>query len=340
MAAAARVNRVVLGTMSFGWQGMTTNFVNQAIANDILNEFVDFHDEGQSVEIDTALLYASGLSEKMLGEWYRALDSSVQNRILIAGKCHPSITPFSYEGIREQLLKSSESVGTTFHTYYLHQPCLESMLPETSDAMIYLQEEGLFQHLGMSNYHINEVNFMQTTKLKPKTVQLMYNPFTRIVEHELIPVLQEDDEGTFLAYNILAGGLLTGKHSKDSPQSRFSGENYFKRFWNDENFENLEKLSKVCAKYDLSLTQVVYSWLLMHSAIRPGVDGILLGASSVEQLRESLHFIKFAETLPEDVVEVIDSMQNLFPPAYFRGFSGLPGSDASGYSAQKSTTEK
>ena len=98
--------------------------------------------------------------------------------------------------------------------------------------------------------------------------------------------------------------------------------------------------SNACEKNQLSLTQAVYSWLLHHSEIRPGVDGILIGASSISQLEESLHYIKFAESLPSEVLEAIQSMQNSDPPSYFRGFSGLPNSDSSGYSAKKADVTK
>ena len=53
-------------------------------------------------------------------------------------------------------------------------------------------------------------------------VQAMYNPITRAVESELIPCVQTYG-GSILAYNMLAGGLLSGKYNSNSNQ----GNAYF-----------------------------------------------------------------------------------------------------------------
>ncbi|CAM9972821.1 unnamed protein product, partial [Hapterophycus canaliculatus] len=59
----------------------------------------------------------------------------------------------------------------------------------------------------------------------PSVYQGMYNAVTREVERELLPALKKLGM-RFYAYNPLAGGILTGKHSFDSPPDggRFSSK--------------------------------------------------------------------------------------------------------------------
>ena len=50
----------------------------------------------------------------------------------------------------------------------------------------------------------------------------------------------------------------------------------------------IELIEKACQKEGISMIEASYRWLLRHSALRPEMDGILLGASSLAQLDENL----------------------------------------------------
>lgn len=333
-------HRIVYGTMNFAAE-MSSTPVDQTVANQMLDIFAESAPSDEEIEIDTALLYSNGKSEKMLGVWLQEQSADLQRRIKIAGKCNPLFGPFTLEGTRNQLMTSTESIGASIDTFYLHQPDLNTPLEETLKALQSFKKEGLFNHYGISNYASWEFVKMCESELgKPKTVQCMYNPLTRVVEKELIPAIKSYDS-TFLSYNSLAGGLLTGKYQNRSMTSsgRFTSPNYKQRFWNDGNLDLVEKLLKLCHENSLSLIQATYSWLLFHSQIRQGVDGVLLGTSSVEQLKDTLNCISNAEPLHEKIIEnfelLLANNSQFEKPCYFRGFSGIPGSDGSGYVASK-----
>ena len=57
------------------------------------------------------------------------------------------------------------------------------------------------------------MRFVKRTTCSCRPYQGMYNALTRQVEPELIPALKSLNL-RFVAYNPLAGGLLTGKHEK------------------------------------------------------------------------------------------------------------------------------
>ena len=86
----------------------------------------------------------------------------------------------------------------------------------------------------------------------------MYNPINRRVERELLPVLRSNGIA-FVAYNPLAGGMLTGKHSREDcevPKGRFhKNKNYSDRFYKPDVFDAVDKINAACNKEDMSIVQ-------------------------------------------------------------------------------------
>lgn len=128
----------------------------------------------------------------------------------------------------------------------------------------------------------------------------MYNPLNRLVESDLLPVLRKNN-CSFVAYNPLAAGLLTGRH-QSAPAAdtsaastvlpgRFKNNpNYLPRFYTDANFEGVELIRVACEKHGISMVEATYCWLLCHSALKVEPhDGVLLGASSMAQLEQNLN---------------------------------------------------
>jgi len=101
-----------------------------------------------------------------------------------------------------------------------------------------------------------------------------------------------------IAYNPLAGGILTGKHVAVEVQppsgTRFdNNEAYRNRYWHKENFTAVERL-KVAAG-GRSLISVALAWMLHHTK----VDCVILGASSLEQLKQNLDAAASGPLSPE-----------------------------------------
>ncbi len=91
-----------------------------------------------------------------------------------------------------------------------------------------------------------------------------------------------------VAYNPLAGGLLTGKHATGTPPAagtRFDGNRtYLDRYWHDSYFEAQREAGAIARQAGLTTTELAFRWLLTQ----PAVDCVLLGASSLVQLEENL----------------------------------------------------
>jgi aryl-alcohol dehydrogenase (NADP+) len=94
-----------------------------------------------------------------------------------------------------------------------------------------------------------------------------------------------------IVYNPLAGGLLTGKHSRlapPEPGTRFSlgasGELYRDRYWHAAQFEGVTALERYCQRRQWNLTAASVAWVLQQ----PGITSAIVGATHPDQLDASL----------------------------------------------------
>jgi aflatoxin B1 aldehyde reductase len=120
--------------------------------------------------------------------------------------------------------------------------------------------------------------------------------------------------------------LLTGKHSRegDVPKGRFkNNENYLPRFYTDSNFEAVERIRKACDEAHVDMVTATYAWLLNHSALCED-DGVLLGASSLDQLDVCLEACSNIVDLPASVKDAFDGAWAVTRPGafhYWRSYS-------------------
>lgn len=240
--------------------------------------------------------------------------------------------------------------------YYLHQPDTENSLLESLECVHELITGGKVKSLGLSNYHVSEVSrvFELCEKhglTKPSVYQGLYNPLNRIVEDELLPILKANG-CSFVAYNPLAAGLLTGKHKRsetdgDVKNGRFKNNpNYLPRFYTNENFDAVESIQAACDEDGISIVEATFKWLLRHSALTES-DGVLLGASSIMQLDQNLEAclsaVRNENPLSQKVLKAFDDgwriTENIAFP-YWRSYSSdMPNRDnldqGASYSAAK-----
>ncbi|XP_066462456.1 aflatoxin B1 aldehyde reductase member 3 isoform X1 [Eleutherodactylus coqui] len=320
-----RCPRTVLGAMGFGSR------MDAKTSDEAMQEFLR---RGYD-EVDTAHIYGSGESERILGEM--GLHSGVK----IATKANPveGKKNLGAENVRQQLEASLKRLKTpSVQLFYLHLPDHQTLLEETLAACQELYLEGKFKELGVSNYTSWEVMEIycickQNNWVLPTVYQGMYNATTRQVETELLPCLRQLGI-RFYAYNPLAGGLLTGKYKyedKDTEQkpSRFFGNNwaeaYRNRYWKKHYFQAIDvvqrALEEAYGKDRPSLTAAALRWMYHHSKLQGSRgDAVILGMSSVEQLVQNLDGAEGGPLLPP-VVIAFDEAWNLVAhdcPNYFR----------------------
>lgn len=141
----------------------------------------------------------------------------------------------------------------------------------------------------------------------------MYNAITRSADPELITACKRYGLDIVI-YNPIAGGLFSGKYKLDDvpTEGRFSdaagtGSNYRGRYFKDAYFESLRIIEPVVQKNNLTLIETALRWCVHHSALNvlDGNDGVIIGVSSLEQLKQNLDFLEKGP-LPEEVVKALD----------------------------------
>lgn len=137
----------------------------------------------------------------------------------------------------------------------------------------------------------------------------MYNPLGRTPEEALYPALRKLGIAYYI-YSPLAGGFFsrTTDQLRTPPEgSRMDQMKVFSNMYvNDVSLDLHDKLSEVCRKEDMSVKEATLRWLMHHSVLGEN-DGIILGASSQQQMEENLTACE-AGTLPGSVVEGFETM--------------------------------
>jgi 1-deoxyxylulose-5-phosphate synthase len=179
--------------------------------------------------------------------------------------------------------------------YQVHWPDLETPIEETLEALTDMVRRGYVRYVGCSNFPAWQLGEALWASDKHRfsrfdSVQPRYNLLFRMIEDELVPLCRSQGVG-IIAYNPLAGGMLTGRYKEriEAEGNRFalpgsSGELYRKRYWNEAVFEAVEAMVKYLEPRGKSLTHTAIAWVLAQ----PGITSAIVGASKPEQLQDSL----------------------------------------------------
>ncbi|KAF9319587.1 hypothetical protein BG003_008694 [Podila horticola] len=317
--------RVILGCMTFGPEGGGARVKTLPAAQEIISTFKQYG----YTHLDTARIYTDGNTEKMMGQ----LDLT---GLTVDTKCFPlQLGGLARDRVRHSLEASLAALQTDkVQVFYLHAPDYATPIAETLAAVQELYLEGKFVEFGLSNYaawQVAQIYFLckQLGYVLPTVYQGMYNMLTRHIEPELFACL--DELGIrFYAYNPLCGGVLTGVYDfggKVEEGSRFDpeakqGARYRERYWKKEYFEAVKILKQVCQPHGLTMIQVAFDWLQFHSKLQVARgDGVILGASSLSHITQSLDALKDSKPLPQDVLKAAEQCWELTresAPSYFR----------------------
>ena len=292
-----------------------TNFARVTTVDETRAMFKAFQAHGYR-ELDTARLYNDGKQEaftRQTGVLSEGFTVATKVYPTEAGMHKPARLRQTFETSLEQLGQQSVEI------FYLHAPDRSVPFEETLAEVNTLYEEGKFKTVGLSNYAAGEVARIAELCIahgwvRPRVYQAMYNALTRALEDELVPCCGHYGIN-ILAYNPLAGGVLTGRYQSSATpkEGRFSdvegnvrGKIYRDRYLNDVYLNAVDRLTPVLEKHKLTLIETAFRWLVHHSQLRPfDGDGIVIGASSVEQLESNVKDLQKGP-LPHEVVQALD----------------------------------
>jgi aryl-alcohol dehydrogenase-like predicted oxidoreductase len=292
-----KVTEICLGTMTFGNQAdEATSFAIMDVADEAGVNFFDTADVyplGGGIE-------RVGRTEEIVGRWLK--ERGARDRIVLATKCAGRTGPGANDvGLsRKHIIAACEAslrrLGTDYiDLYQSHSPDPSTPIEETMRAFDTLVRDGKVRYVGCSNYPAWRLADALCASAVHDIArydcdQPRYNILFRMIEDEIVPFCQEHGLG-IIAYNPLAGGMLTGRYrSMEDPRAgtRFglehAGDLYRRRYWNDEVFDVVQRLGRFMDERGRSLTHVALAWVLTQ----PSITSAILGASRPEQLRDSL----------------------------------------------------
>ncbi len=286
-----QVSRFCLGTATFGGQcDDKTSFDIMNRANELGISFFDTADKyplGSGSE-------SAGITESIVGKWLKGRRQS----FILASKVHGPTGPQPWDrGLsRKHIIAALDDSLRRLQTdyldiYQLHRPDPLTPIEETLSVLTDLVRSGKVRYIGCSNFLAYQIALALGKSearglVRFSSVQPRYNLLFRQHERELLPLCREENLAV-LAYNALAGGMLTGKHTRDGTSvggTRFAetgaGQLYRDRYWHDEAFETVEQIRILAQKAGLLLPVLATAWLLS----RPGLTSVILGATRPEQL--------------------------------------------------------
>ena len=291
-----KVTEVCLGTMTFGYQcDEQASFKIMDTAAELGVNFIDTADVYPvPVSLETA-----GRTEEIIGKWLHGK----RDDFVLASKCRMQMGPRPNDAglSRKHILSAIDASLRRLQTdyvdlYQVHAPDPETPIEETLSALDSIVKSGKARYVGCSNFQAWQLAKALWTSerlglARFDSVQPRYNLLFREIEHDLFPFCLDQGVG-MMVYNPLAGGFLTGKHRAGAPpaeNTRFAvaGGLYMDRYWNDASFQAVERLREFFSARGKSLTHAAIAWVLKQ----PAVTSAIVGATSADQLRDSLQSI-------------------------------------------------
>jgi 1-deoxyxylulose-5-phosphate synthase len=299
--------------MTFGLQRDEATAV--AILERAADGGIDFIDTSDAYPLGGDLS-TRGITEEILGRWLRGR----RDRFVVATKCFVPTgpAPFDAGNSRKHIMAAVEASLRRLQTdyidlYQLHGYDRETPIDETLSALDDLVHQGKVRYVGCSNFLtyqlVRAIGRSETLGLaRLDSVQPRYNLLFRQIEREMLPFCGEEGVGV-IPYNPIAGGLLSGKHSATEPPpegGRFTlgtaGKMYQERYWHDREFATVETLGELAKAAKVSLVTLSVAWVLAN----PAVTAAIIGASSPEQLDDSLAAAEFH--LDDDLKRQLDAL--------------------------------
>src|ERR1700722_8506551 len=262
-----------------------------------------------------------GSAEENFGEVLKSdFTGHLRDELIISSKAGYRMWdgPYGEWGSRKYVLSSlDQSLKRMKLNYvdifYSHRPDPATPVEETMMALDHAVRSGKALYAGISNYDAEQSRKAFTILKSLGTPCLIHQPkysmFVRWVEDGLLDVLEEFGVGC-IPFSPLAQGLLTDRYLKGIPKnSRAAKSTGFlqKSEVTKEKIDKAKKLNQLAKKRGQSLAEMSLSWLLKDKR----VTSVLIGASSVEQLKDNLGCLKNTEFSKEELKAIEGILSNL-----------------------------
>ncbi|PRP84265.1 hypothetical protein PROFUN_08285 [Planoprotostelium fungivorum] len=289
--------KIMYGSFNFSNIGSARSITDPEQQRQILDLFQSL---GHN-DIDTARAYPG--SEEALQErgWNLVVDTKIfpeKNKA---------------EEITESFEASAKALGVDHqhkvNILYLHTPDNKRDIPveQTLAAIDKIYRSGRIQRFGLSNFTAEKVQeFLDVAKsrnyIAPTAYQGMYNLCFRDAEEKLFPLLRQNSI-RFYGYSPLAGGFLANQKAGGRRDMKMP---FFEQYYRESSTQALAQFQSQLQPHGISAAEYALRWAVHHSALK-GDDGVIIGGSQVEQVKENLDFVQRGP-LPQEILSLADEL--------------------------------
>jgi aryl-alcohol dehydrogenase-like predicted oxidoreductase len=318
------VSEICLGAMTFGDtvdSGMWKTIA--ALGQDQVNGIVGRALEAGVNFIDTADVYSFGASETLLGQSLKSLGVKRKD-VVIATKTLGEVGPgpndrgASRGHIMDSIGASLDRLQTDhIDLYQIHGTDPVTPIDEILRALDDLRRQGMVRYFGVSNWAAWRIaKALGISEAKGlgrfETLQAYYSIAGRDLELELVPLIDEERLG-LMVWSPLAGGLLSGKYTRDTPSAEGRRATFdFPPVDRERAWACIDVMRTIGDAHGVSSARVALAWLL-H---KPHVMSVIIGAKTIAQLDDNLAAADLALT-PDEMAR-LDAVSVL--PAEYPGW--------------------
>ena len=219
--------------------------------------------------------------------------------------------PYGDHGSRKYLLASLDQslrrMGLDYvDVFYSHRADPDTPLEETMGALDSAVRQGKALYVGVSSYSARRtaeaVRILRELGTPLLIHQPSYSLLNRWIEESLLDTLEREGVGC-IAFTALAQGLLTDKYLQGVPaDSRMAGPDatLSRDLLTEQNLKHIRALNEIAQRRGQSLAQMALAWCLRDERI----TSVVVGASSVQQLQNSLGALDRADFTVDELAEV------------------------------------
>jgi len=307
------VSELCLGTMTFGGVGQiweVMGALDQTAADAIVHRALD---AGINF-IDTADVYASGESEKLVGQAIAGRRHEIVLATKVRGRMGPG--PNQVGLSRLHIVASVEASLKRLNTdyidlYQIHRSDPVTNIEDTLRALDDLVRAGKVRYIGCSNLPawqlMKALGISREQQLERfRCTQSYYSLVGRDLERETLPLLKDQGLG-LLVWSPLAGGFLSGKFTREaaSDESARRVKFDFPPVNKDKGFAILDVLIPIAKAHGVTVAQIALAWILANEA----VTSVIIGAKKIAQLDDNLKAVDVA--LTADEMKALDEVSKL-----------------------------
>ncbi|AJE98722.1 aldo/keto reductase [Pandoraea apista] len=290
------VSELCLGTMTFGGQGDMWSKIGQLQQNDVDSLVGRALDAGINF-IDTADVYSEGQSEVLTGQALRNLKVPRDNVVVatkvfgVTGAQGANSRGLSRYHIMDGIKASLKRLQLEhIDLYQVHGFDPATPIEETLGALDTLVRQGHVRYIGVSNWAAWQITKALGISARLNlasfaSLQAYYTVAGRDLEREIVPMLRSENVG-LMVWSPLAGGLLSGKYTRDGQSEAGSRRQSFDfpPVNVERAYDAIDVMRGIAAEKGVSVAQIALAWLLAQ----PVVSTVIIGAKRADQLDDNI----------------------------------------------------